>query len=597
MSATQGFAGVLGLCLLSVPAAAQVTSRVSVATGGVQANGLSFGCAVSGDGRWVAFTSYASNLVGLDANGTVGDVFVRDLLTGTTELASVSTGGVQGNAASGLPSISADGRFVAFASDAGNLVSGDSNPYSDVFVRDRVAGTTELVSLDSSGVHGNCYSNAPAISADGRFIAFESCASNLVAGDTNGNWDIFVHDRLAGTTERVSVSSAGAEANDHCSRASISADGRFVAFESQAFTLVPGDGNMASDVFLRDRLSGSTVLVSVATAGTQGNQHSFRGALSADGKFVAFGSYATNLVAGGTSGAGDVYVRDLQLGTTELVSIDPSGAPGNGNSGTPSISPDGQLIAFESGASNLVGGDTNGKLDILLRDLHSGTTERISLSSAGGQGDADSYHPALCASGRWIAFESDATNLVVSDSNGSSDIFARDRGVPGFSSACEPGVGGVLACPCANPPGAPGRGCDNSAGTGGAQLTASGFAYLSQDTLVLQTSGQLPADLSIVLQGNAEISGGRVFGQGVRCAGGALKRLYAKTSVSGGIAAPDTAVGDLAVSLRSAQLGDAIQAGESRWYLVYYRDPIVLGACPATSTFNATQTGSVLWWP
>ena len=147
--------------------------------------------------------------------------------------------------------------------------------------------------------------------------------------------------------------------------------------------------------------------------------------------------------------------------------------------------------------------------------------------------------------------------------------------------------------PSANAP----RGCDNSSATGGASLSASGVAYLSLDSLVFTTSGEKPSATSIVLQGDAALPAGVVFGQGVRCAGGALKRLFVKTALGGSISAPDFGAGDPTVSARSTALGDSILPGQSRWYLVYYRDPFVLGGCPAASTFNATQTGAVGWWP
>jgi hypothetical protein len=155
----------------------------------------------------------------------------------------------------------------------------------------------------------------------------------------------------------------------------------------------------------------------------------------------------------------------------------------------------------------------------------------------------------------------------------------------------------VIACPCANPASGPDRGCDNSSATGGAALSASGLASLSADSIVVTTSGEKPSATSILLQANATNPTGQVFGQGVRCTAGTHKRLYTKSAVAGSITAPDFAGGDPTISARSAALGDTILPGESRWYLVYYRDPIVLGGCPSASTFNATQTGSITWWP
>jgi hypothetical protein len=194
-----------------------------------------------------------------------------------------------------------------------------------------------------------------------------------------------------------------------------------------------------------------------------------------------------------------------------------------------------------------------------------------------------------------VVFDSRANNLISSDTNQARDVFIRDRAAAGFTSLCDPGIDGVRACPCSNAPNGPGRGCDNSASTGGAVLSASGIAYLSIDSLSFTTSGERPTALSIVMQGDAQLASGAVYGQGVRCAGGATKRLFVKSAVSGSITAPDVGAGDPTVSARSAAKGDVIQAGQSRWYVVYYRDPIVLGGCPASSTFNSTQTGRVDW--
>jgi hypothetical protein len=196
-----------------------------------------------------------------------------------------------------------------------------------------------------------------------------------------------------------------------------------------------------------------------------------------------------------------------------------------------------------------------------------------------------------------VAFRSDATNLVPGDTNARTDVFVHDRYSTGFTSLCDPGVDGVSACPCSNPPSSAGHGCDNSSATGGAALSASGIAYLSRDSLEFTTNGEIPTSFSILLQGKAFLPGGVVYGQGIRCLGAPLKRLFAKTAVAGSITAPNFGAGDPTVSARSAALGDVIQPGQSRWYLVYYRDPVVLGGCPVSSVFNATQTGQVTWWP
>ncbi len=578
---------------------AQVTQRVSVDSGGAQGNDGSFEPSVSADGRYVAFTSASSNLVPGDTTGFL-DVFVRDRLSGVTERVSVDSGGAPGNSDSGVYgiSISADGRYVAFDSLATNLVPADTNGALDVFVRDRLSGTTTRVSVDSGGAQGNSDSFSPSISADGLSVAFESFASNLISWDTNGVRDIFYRAWQNNYTEIVSVDSSAAQANGDSYEPAISADGRYVAFTSDATNLVPGDTNGFRDVFVRSRSSGTTTRVSVDSVGSQANGNSYSPSISADGLSVAFESLASNLINGGTNGRLHIFYRAWQNNYTEIVSVDSSAVQGNGNSFRPSITADGRYVAFASFATNLVPGDTNGFIDVFVRSRSIGTTQRVSLSSSWVQGNDDScyfFHPSYSADGRYVAFESFATNLVPGDTNGSSDIFIRDRNEMGFTSLCDPGVGGVIACPCGNPPSGSGRGCDNSAATGGAILSASGIAYLSMDSLVFTTAAEKPTATSIVLQGTASPVSGLVYGQGVRCVGGTLKRLFTKAASGGSITAPNFGAGDPSISARSAAKGDTIQPGQSRWYLVYYRDPTVLGGCPASSTFNATQTGQIDW--
>jgi Tol biopolymer transport system component len=559
--------------ILATPATGQVTSVVSVDSAGVegdQPSGL-YGISISADGRYVAFESEAANLVPGDTNGK-SDIFVRDRQLGTTERVSIDSAGAEGNGDSYFPSISADGRYVAFWSNADNLVPGDTNGTFDVFVRDRQLGTTERVSIDSAGVEGNSDSVQDSISADGRYVAFSSIATNLVTGDTNGNEDVFVRDRQLGTTERVSIDSAGAEGNNASYSPSISADGRYVAFESQATNLVSGYTNGGWDIYVRDRQLGTTEGASVDSAGIQGTGSSSRPSICSDGRYVAFYSDGNDLVDGDTNGTSDVFVRDRQLGTTERVSVDSAGIEGNSLSYDSWISADGRFVCFVSAATNLVPGDTNGYRDIFVRDRQLGTTERVSIDSAGAEGNSDSYLPSISADGRFVAFLSSANNLVPGY-NGSWDVFIRDRNASGLSSLCDPGVDGVIGCPCANPPGGPGRGCDNSAATGGAVLAASGVAYLSMDSLVFTTSGETSRATSLVLQGASLAASGQVFGRGVRCAGGPLTMLFSKKALGGSITAPDFGAGDATVSGRSAASGDVILPGESRWYIVFYRDP------------------------
>ncbi len=408
-------------------AIAGTTERVSVDSSSAQANGYSQRLSINGDGRYVAFESSATNLVAGDTNG-VQDIFVHDRLLNVTERVSVDSMGAEGNSLSERPKLSADGRYVAFESNASNLVAGDTNGVMDIFVHDRVTGTTERVSVDSMGAEGNGYSWRSSISGDGRYVAFESSASNLVVWDTNGWGDIFVHDRVTGATERVSVDSFGAEGNGYSYRTSINDDGSYVSFVSDATNLVVGDTNGWGDIFVHDRGTGVTERVSVDSFGTEGNGPCLRSSISDDGRYVSFESSASNLVVGDTNGVQDIFVHDRMTGVTERVSVDSIGTEANGSSGRSSISGNGSSVAFESTASNLVAGDTNGMQDIFVHDRLTGITKLMSKDNSGVEGDLTSLRPSINDDGRYVAFQSFATNLVTGDTNGVSDIFVRMRG-------------------------------------------------------------------------------------------------------------------------------------------------------------------------
>jgi Tol biopolymer transport system component len=336
---------------------------------------------------------------------------------GATERVSVSSEGAQANDFSEFATISADGRFVSFYSFATNLVADDTNDTSDIFLRDRESGTIERVSVSGDDAQANSPSYLSAVSADGRFVAFESYASNLVAGDTNGWPDVFVRDRVAGTTERVNVSSGGAQADQSSQFSAISADGRFVAFWSYATNLVAGDTNNVGAVFVRDRVAGTTERVSVSGGGAQGNSDSFDPEISGDGRIVVFASGASNLVAGDTNNVGDVFIRDRVAGTTTRGDVSSGGAQANEGGGEAAVSADGRFIAFSSRASNLVAGDTNGQFDVFVRDLVAGTTQRVNVSGGGAQANEDSSDPEFSADGRFVLFLSWASNLVAGDTN------------------------------------------------------------------------------------------------------------------------------------------------------------------------------------
>ncbi|MHB8974090.1 MAG: SdrD B-like domain-containing protein [Pirellulaceae bacterium] len=342
------------------------------------------------------------------------------------ERVSVTTNGTQGNDLSNSASISADGRYVAFTSAASNLVPDDTNGFADVFVYDRQADLIERVSIASDGTQANHMSSAPSISADGRYVAFISGASNLVPGDTNRQQDVFVYDHQMNTTERVSIASDGTQTTGLSSDPSISADGRYVAFNSQASNLVPGDTNAATDVFVYDRQTDTIERVSVAANGAQANGPCFvyGSPISADGRYVAFYSYASNLVPSDTNGTDDIFVYDRQADTIERVSVAADGTQGNGKSGSPSISLDGRYVGFTSLASNLIPGDTNGTYDNFVYDRQTDAIQRVSVATDGTQGNAESnYPPAFSGDGHYVAFTSAASNLVPGDTNGIGDIF------------------------------------------------------------------------------------------------------------------------------------------------------------------------------
>ena len=408
------------------PATGAPIERISVGPGGAQGEFDSFMRSISGDGRFVAFDSGSARLVAGDTNGRV-DAFVRDLRAGVTSRVSVATDGGQGDQDSVNPQLSGSGRFVAFGSTATNLVPGDTNRFDDVFVRDLTTGVTRRVSLGSSGNQGNGNSFVQAISHGGRFVVFTSAASNLVPNDTNRAQDIFVRDRRAGTTKRVSLSSSGRQGNGTSGSAAISADGRYVAFGSNASNLVPDDTNGFPDIFVRDRRTNTTTRVNVSSTGRQANLTSVSPTISADGRFVGFWSEATTLVEGDTNATADAFVHDRITGTTVRVSVGAGGRQGNGLTQELSLSAKGRYAVFTSAASNLVAGDTNGVADVFVHNLRTGTTSRLSLSGTGAQGNSFSVGPAISADGSTVAFSSDASNLVPGDTNARSDVFVRAR--------------------------------------------------------------------------------------------------------------------------------------------------------------------------
>jgi len=408
-------------------------SLISLGVDGRGSDGASFTPSISADGRYVAFASAASTLVAGDTNNAE-DVFVYDRVARTTERVSVSSLGVEGDGASYGPAISADGRHVAFTSAASNLTPGDSNGEVDVFVRDLAAQTTLLVSVGPDGAMGDGPSVAPSISGDGLVVAFESDADTLVREDDNGTGDVFIRDLVNRVTRKLSVAGNGQQTESPSFGASVSADGRSVAFESFSSRLVPDDTNGALDVFVADLPSGSISRISLATDGGQADERSYSPSISADGRIVAFSSFATNLVPGDTNGLLDVFLRRRDQQTTTRLSVGPDGAGGDGLSFAPVVSADGERVVFSSEAGNLVPHDSNGIRDVFVASTESGALTRLSRpGQSKAQGDGPSLGPVVDASGVMVAFASFATNLVEGDTNGQSDVFVTES--PSLKSA------------------------------------------------------------------------------------------------------------------------------------------------------------------
>jgi uncharacterized repeat protein (TIGR01451 family) len=384
--------------------------------------------AISADGRFVAFDSTATNL--LPGGNLPFNIFVHDRLTRTTEIVSVSSRGRQSEGLSSSPDLSEDGRFVAFDSDAANLVRGDRNNITDVFRHDRATGQTILVSVSSAGQQGDASSHAPAISADGRFIVFHA-NSSLDPADTNQSTDVYIRDAQAGTTMLVSIAFDGSAGNNTSFLQDISGDGRFVAFVSDATNLIPNDVvDNEPNVYVRDLVNGITELASVGSDGTRAEVGFFDvPAISADGRFVAFATFDSLVPEDTRPFSLDIYLRDRQTGTTELISVNSDEVPGDGRSEEPNVSADGRFVVFQSDSTNLVPEEPGPfpDEDIFVRDRQTGTTVRASENSAGEEGNARSLNTAISADGLVTAFSSDASNLVPNDTNFVTDIFVHDH--------------------------------------------------------------------------------------------------------------------------------------------------------------------------
>ncbi len=611
---------------------AQLPTPVDIIPGGLTPADGANDASISASGGWVAFASRAADIVANDNNNDV-DIFLRDRSNTNVVRVSVATGGAESHPALtqttfpvtyvGQPSVSQNGRYVAFASSAPDLVPNDTNNRVDVFVRDTSLGTTERVSVSSGGTEGNQDSGTTyvqttgfagphnyitpsgvTISRDGRYVLFASNATNLVGVSVLAQ-SVFLHDRTTGTTELISANTSGI-GNGPSWFPSISADGRYVAFESMASDMIANDANGVTDVFVRDRTAGTTIRVSEATGGIEadgpsgvtfytipfcpdcGTQTVDQGSqISADGHVVVFASEATNMatIPAAPTPPHNVFWHDITSGVTTLVSANASNMGGDGASMDPACSSDGRFVAYQTEADDIVVVPMQSGTRILSNDHLLGTTTIVSLDSTGQSMFDSASGPTMSDSGAAVAF-TDYTDLDPTDTNQNQDVYSVGPLAPSFTDACE---GAVATCPCGNV-GAPLAGCASSSQPLGALLQAIGAPSVSADTIVLQAS-RVVANTSALFAQSATApttATAPVFGDGVRCLSGTITRLATRqasgTSVQLGVP------GDPKISV----IGVLPQAGGTRFYEIFYRN-----AAPfcSLSTFNSSNSIRIVWTP
>ncbi len=408
-------------------ASAQTLERVSLTTGGAQADGASEAVDTSLDGRYVAFESLASNLCPVDAGGY--DVFVRDRATGTTILVSEKVGapGTAANGSSRGPRISQDGRFVTFRSSATDLVEPSTSSGFRLWQKDLVTGTIEIVSVSTSGQPVTVEADFD-VSATGRYVAFASNNNTVVPGDTNAKDDVFVHDTWTGSVVRASLTPDGDQLDAHASVPSISRNGRFLTFQSAATNLLQGTVSIHPQVYVKDLVTGEIELVSVDLSGMPSSNGARNAVISGLGRHVAFESGNSALYAWGANVQGVViYVRDLEQGETWPASIAPNGAPPNNYCYAPAISDDGRFTAFHTTSSNLDPLTSSNRFQIFVYDALTGLATGVSKDPSNLPGTDSSTEPQISGDGRFVVFESKAPNLVAGDTNLSADAFLVDR--------------------------------------------------------------------------------------------------------------------------------------------------------------------------
>lgn len=417
-------------CLAGIGSASAEIRRVSVSAAGEQGNGRSLVPSISADGHLIAFASEVNTLVDGDTNGEP-DVFVKNMTTGEIRRVSATAVGVQGNGLSSGASINADGTVVAFHSLATNLVEGDTDEDADIYVKNLVTGEVRRASVSGAGEGGAGYSLFPAISADGNMVAFSSFA-RLAPEDTDSLEDVYVKNMTTGEITFVKASASGESEDAAQTEVAISADGKVVAFASDAVTLTPDDTNNREDVFIKNLTTGEFRRVSVSAMGAQGNERSDEPSLSADGRFIAFASEAGNLIDGENHQGSDIFVKNLTTGEVRQATTNAEGKPATGEvSYSPSLSAEGNVVAFVSNANDLVPNHTMPNEDIYVKEMSTGAIRLASSNNVGAYGNDNSTGTRLSADGRKVSFESEASNLVEGDTNDKHDIFVADTGLGG----------------------------------------------------------------------------------------------------------------------------------------------------------------------